>query len=97
MRMGVFQKKSATMADLAGFLSGLMDREVFDKTGIAGRYRFDIDWQKKIQDTMAEHGRRGDPVIVFAGVQRLGLKLEPGKEPLKVMIIDHVNKEPTAN
>lgn len=34
---------------------------------------------------------------VFASVQRLGLKLEPRKLPLDLIVIDHVEKMPTEN
>ena len=46
---------------------------------------------------MGEFGRHGDPTIVLTGVKGLGLKLEPRKEPLKVMVVDRLNKVPAPN
>ena len=34
---------------------------------------------------------------VFASVKKLGLKLEPRKAPVEQLVIDHVEKAPTAN
>lgn len=34
---------------------------------------------------------------IFAAVQQLGLKLEPRKEPLDLIVIDHLEKAPTEN
>jgi uncharacterized protein (TIGR03435 family) len=97
MQMGAFKKKSASLAAFASFLSSLTDHEVFDRTGIQGLYKFDVDWSKEMQDSMQDYGPHGNPAIVSTGLKRLGLKLEQRKEPLKVMVVDRVNKEPTPN
>jgi uncharacterized protein (TIGR03435 family) len=34
---------------------------------------------------------------IFASIQNLGLKLEPRKLPLELLVIDHIEKTPTAN
>ena len=34
---------------------------------------------------------------IFAGLQKLGLKLEPRKVPVETIVIDHVEKTPTEN
>jgi uncharacterized protein (TIGR03435 family) len=34
---------------------------------------------------------------IFASIQNLGLKLEPRKLPLELLVIDHMEKTPTAN
>ena len=75
----------------------MTDRQVVDRTGVQGQFQFDLDWSKEILATVQEFGPHGDPNIVFTGVKRLGLKLEARKEPVRTMVIDHVNREPTAN
>jgi uncharacterized protein (TIGR03435 family) len=34
---------------------------------------------------------------IFDAIQDLGLKLEPRKAPVEVLVVDHVNKTPTEN
>lgn len=98
--MGAFRNKSASLADFANFVSAIAGRAVIDKTGIQGLYKFDVDWTKEIQDERQAGNwdpRNGNPGIALAGVKKLGLKLEPGKELQKILVVDRVNKEPTAN
>jgi uncharacterized protein (TIGR03435 family) len=66
---------------------------VFDRTGIQGEYQFDIDWLEQMQGQL---GNDGLPAAL-AGVKRLGLQLEPGKESRKVLVLDQINKHPTEN
>jgi uncharacterized protein (TIGR03435 family) len=97
---GIFRNKSASLAQLAEFVSRIAGRTVVDRTGIQGLYRFDLDWSKQIENERQSGGsdpRNGGPGIAFAEVKQLGLKLEPGKELRKVLVVDHVNKEPTPN
>ena len=92
-----FHSNSATMADLAGFLSTLTDREVLDRTGIQGTFKIDIDWNKQITDSMHDFGPHGDPTVVFTGIKDLGLRLESQKGLIRMMVLDRVNREPTPN
>jgi uncharacterized protein (TIGR03435 family) len=80
---------------LTFLLSRRMDRPVLDLTGLKGVYDYTID--------LSGLGRPGDngategPSIFSAVQQDLGLKLEARKEPVEMLIIDHVEKVPTAN
>jgi uncharacterized protein (TIGR03435 family) len=97
MRMGTFKNKSATLRAFTGFLSSLMDRPVLDRTGLGGKYQFDVDWSAEIADSMREYGPHGDPRIAVSGVRKLGLQLNARKESLKVLVIDRVSQRPTPN
>jgi uncharacterized protein (TIGR03435 family) len=91
-RMWVFKVKSASLADFAEFLSPFTGRGVVDRTGLPGRYRFDVDWNEEIrQDPGNALG------VALASVKSMGLKLEPGKAIVKLLVVDQVSKEPTAN
>jgi uncharacterized protein (TIGR03435 family) len=91
-QVGVFRNKSASLADFARFLAAVTDTEVLDNTGITGRYKFDVDQSREIG------GRWGaNPEIAYTVVRNLGLKLEAGKRTEKTLVVDRVNKEPTAN
>jgi uncharacterized protein (TIGR03435 family) len=37
------------------------------------------------------------PGTVYEAVQRYGLKLEPRKAPMEMIIVDHIEKAPTEN
>jgi uncharacterized protein (TIGR03435 family) len=93
--MWVFKHKSASLADFARFVTSVAGRDVVDQTGIQGRYEFNEDWSKEVVNGMSAGGV--DPGIAIAGVKRMGLKLQPGKEMRKILVVDRVNKKPTAN
>jgi uncharacterized protein (TIGR03435 family) len=67
--------------------SGFMDRPAVDKTALEGRY--------KIELTYTPGFRADDPqnVDIFVALQRqLGLKLEQGKAPMQITVVDHAEK-----
>jgi uncharacterized protein (TIGR03435 family) len=73
------------MPILAFKLSKYMGRPVIDRTGIKGFYDFEYRYIS------------GDPhpdVIstIITSVQELGLKLESGKGPVEIIVIDHAEK-----
>ena len=73
----------------------ILDRPVLDRTGLPGLYDFTIDASGLPTPTHPE-GEGG--ISIFTAVQRdLGLKLEARKEPVSILVIDSVNKNPTAN
>ena len=62
---------------------------VVDRTGLPGRYDYALDWDPDFQ------GDTG-PTIFTAVQEQLGLRLESGKAPVDVVVIDHVER-PSAN
>lgn len=99
VRSGEIVASGGTLAVLAKRLSGLagVGREVVDKTGDAGRYDFTLHWSP--QQTQAEReGGVSDPgPSLFTALQeQLGLRLEPRREPVRVLVVDHVER-PTPN
>jgi len=98
-----FTATGQTVAQLAQSLTssaaGDLGREVIDKTGIEGRYDVTINWTR---DTgAASSGADGNaqdsgPSLFTAIQEQLGLKLEPSKGPVKVLVIDHAEM-PSAN
>jgi uncharacterized protein (TIGR03435 family) len=89
-----------TMAELAAALPGMasyyIDLPVVDLTGLAGAYDFRLDWAPTQR---AEGGIGGPPVLgdaggatMFDAIGRLGLKLEEGKYPVGVVVIDRVER-----
>jgi len=90
--------RNVTMDAFAATLRGLDSRyltgPVADQTNLTGAWDFDLKWTDKrgLSDAGA------DGITLFSAVDRqLGLKLEPGKVPMPVLVVDRVNEKPTAN
>jgi len=81
-------------------------RPVVDKTGLSGRYDFNLDFKREGMEirtygtaAAAPAGDPSDPApdFVTAVEQQLGLKLEEKKAPVDVLVVEHVEKVPTEN
>jgi uncharacterized protein (TIGR03435 family) len=73
-----------TMAQLASRLTDIAGRPVVDRTGLEGKYGVNLDYSRTGQD---------DKPSIFTAVQdQLGLKLDAGKAPLEMMVIDHIER-----
>jgi uncharacterized protein (TIGR03435 family) len=81
---------------LAGMLSGQLGRPVIDATGLTGEYDISLYWVPQRPDAIASDDPSG-PDLIAALQQQLGLKLEPKKGPIEVLVVDRVEKIPTAN
>jgi uncharacterized protein (TIGR03435 family) len=74
-------------------LSGTDGRLVVDKTGLAAkRFDFTLHWSFSAGSGNAGSG----PSLFTALEEQLGLKLAPSKEPVKVLVIDQMEK-PSSN
>ncbi len=93
--------------DLARILSAQLGRTVVDKTGLAGRFDYKLDWTPdnapqqlmKAGDTAPGENASSDgagPSLFTALEEQLGLKLESSKGPVDVVVIDQL-EQPTAN
>ena len=78
---------------VAFLLTRRMDRPVLDLTGLKGVYDYKLDLSALGHTVEEANG----PSIFSAVDQDLGLKLEGRKAPVEVLVIDHVEKVPTAN
>jgi uncharacterized protein (TIGR03435 family) len=78
---------------LANNLSALLGRQVVDQTGLNGSYDFDL--QYALDELTATDTDRMP--LLDAVQSQLGLKLEARKGPVKVIIVDHIEKTPTEN
>ena len=84
--------KSTTMKEFGDMLSGPLQTPVVDKTGLAGRYDFAIDFTNYLPEDMKTMRPDATTVIMSALQGELGLKLEPQKEMVEVMVVDRVEK-----
>jgi uncharacterized protein (TIGR03435 family) len=76
-----------------GPLSTRLDRPVIDKTGLTGRFDFQV---KFWPDDATPAPESAAPSIFTALQQQLGLKLESTRGTMRVLVIDHVER-PSAN
>jgi uncharacterized protein (TIGR03435 family) len=83
-----------TMEDLAHVLPVLVDRPVVDRTELTGTYDYRMEATPGFR--INNNPELGD-ISVFTAVQeQLGLKLEPQKAPVEILVVDHIEK-PSAN
>jgi uncharacterized protein (TIGR03435 family) len=93
--------RSATMAELASVMQrAALDRPVVDKTGLSGRYDFDLEWTPE-EDQFGGAGLKGTlesskPGLFAAIQQQLGLKLEATRGLIDALVIDRAER-PSAN
>jgi uncharacterized protein (TIGR03435 family) len=79
---------------LRQFAGGYLNNPVVNSTGLAGSWDFEIKWTGRGQ--LAQAG--SDRISIFDAVDKqLGLKLEPQKTPLPVIVVDSANEKPTDN
>jgi uncharacterized protein (TIGR03435 family) len=83
------------MTSIAETLSNMVDRPVINQTGLDGRYdfrlKFDPTFQKRFDGQTTGNNATDDPSI-FAAVQNLGLKLEPRRTAVEIVVIDQAEK-----
>jgi uncharacterized protein (TIGR03435 family) len=83
----------ATQIDMVHFtdlLSLWVKRTVIDKTGITNRFDVDLRWNP--DESAAAPSADPFPSIFTALQDQLGLKLESGRGPVEVLVIDSVSK-----
>jgi uncharacterized protein (TIGR03435 family) len=83
-----FNGEGLTITMIAEELSKITGRVAVDKTGLTGRYDLKLRWAP--DDAVTTDS---DLPTLFTAVQeQLGLKLEPAKEPVPVLIVDRVEQ-----
>jgi uncharacterized protein (TIGR03435 family) len=90
-----FLRSKATRESIGDFvqLVGVSaDRPVIDKTGITG----DIDYDILISPPEGRGPEDVNRTIIYAVIDQLGLKLEPAKDSIAILVVDKADK-PSAN
>jgi uncharacterized protein (TIGR03435 family) len=83
-----------SLGEFAPDLAFFLDRPAVDQTGLTGRYDFLLKWTA--DETKAPTDGTAPPGLFTAIQQQIGLKLEPVKAPVDVLVIDQV-EQPSAN
>jgi uncharacterized protein (TIGR03435 family) len=93
--------RNATMNDFTSLLQrAVLDRPVVNKTGLPGRYDFDLTWAPDETQFGGEvpiaPSDAPSPPLFTAVQEQLGLRLEATRGPVDALVIDTAEK-PTAN
>jgi len=104
---------STTMSTFSDMLGRWTDRPVIDKTGIADKYdiKLDLSMEELSRSRSANVVMIGGPAAggsgpapeggptgsLFTSVQKLGLKLEPKRAALDLLVVDKAEKVPVEN
>jgi uncharacterized protein (TIGR03435 family) len=81
-----------SIGDFVRLVGVSADRPVVDKTGITG----DIDYDILITPPASKSPDDFNREIIYAVIDQLGLKLEPTKDPIEILVVDQVAK-PSGN
>ncbi|HEY2470829.1 MAG TPA: TIGR03435 family protein [Terracidiphilus sp.] len=93
--------RNASMTDFVSVLQrAILDRPVVDKTGLGGRYDFDLEWPLDESqfggDVPPAASDAPEPGFFTAIQQQLGLRLEATRGPVEAIVVDHA-EHPSAN
>lgn len=82
--------RAVTLKQLAdGMLSALTRQVVIDETGIAGAFDISVSWRP---DRANDDPNDSRPSLFTALQEQLGLKLEPERRPVDVLVVDHIER-----
>ncbi|MCU1232931.1 MAG: hypothetical protein JWP63_898, partial [Candidatus Solibacter sp.] len=89
-----WQMKRQSMDLIARFLSGQVGRPVIDATGLTDFYALKLSF---IVETPPSVDPPFGPTIFKAVQDQLGLRLEPKRSMVEMLIVDHLEKLPVEN
>jgi uncharacterized protein (TIGR03435 family) len=88
---GTLRGVGQPLTTLATHLSTAVDRIVQDRTGLAGGFDFELAWSGS--GLKAAAGAASERPSVFTALQeQLGLKLEPSRAPVDILVIDSAER-----
>ncbi|HUA63260.1 MAG TPA: TIGR03435 family protein [Verrucomicrobiae bacterium] len=93
--------RNATMGELASVMQrSALDHPVVDRTGLNGRYDFDLEFAPDESLFGGTLGKgleaSGKPGLFAAMQEQLGLRLESTRGPVEVLVVDHAER-PVSN
>ena len=96
-RPGLITVGAVSMEELARNMSRLVQRPVVDRTGLQGRFDFELKYAPDAELTAVPPDRLPElPSLFVALEEQLGLKLESTRAPIDVAVIDSI-RPPVAN
>lgn len=95
-----YYSSDETVNNFADMLGNQLGKPVNDVTGLTGKYDILLSWSAGggISQRTESDGAASEPGMTMEGaVQQLGLKLEPKKGAIDVLIVDKAEKTPVEN
>ena len=92
---GHWSLRETTLARVAERLIDYLGRPVIDRTGLSGNFDVDVTYTPDNPAVDASNAPNA-PSLMTALREQLGLRIEPSKAPVEVLIIDSV-RQPTEN
>jgi|ERR1017187_1961692 uncharacterized protein (TIGR03435 family) len=86
--------KSSSMTQFADVLESYLQRPVIEQTGLEGVYNLSVEW---LADDAPLTADGASATTIFIAVEQLGLRLQAGKVPIRVLVVDHVERSPSEN
>ena len=99
-----------TLSALAGAVERLLDRPVVEMTGIGGTYDFSLEYSWDELRSLVRSSSSGARELpanpadsansansIFTSLAAYGLRLEPRKAPIEVVVVDRIERTPTEN
>ncbi|MEO8099202.1 MAG: TIGR03435 family protein [Acidobacteriota bacterium] len=83
-----------TMRRFAEFLTGPAGRPVVDHSDLKGSYDIALAWST---DNAPAKNTAAGPSLFTALQEQLGLKLESTKGPVEIVVVDHMDRQPSEN
>jgi uncharacterized protein (TIGR03435 family) len=102
----MLKTKISALADL---MTSILGKPVVDRTGLTDYYQMTLDIPQEDMQNVARALGMGGPAAaagaptdpggssMFQAVEKLGLRLDSRKEQIETLVIDHIEKVPTAN
>jgi len=84
--------QQATLSSLLFMFTDFSGRPVVDNTGLTARYDFNLQWTPDDRPGDPAPSDNSSPGLFTAVEEQLGLKLEPATGPVKIVIVDHIEK-----
>lgn len=80
------------LSNFTNILSQILNRPVVDRTGLSGNYDFHLKWtpDQATGSNDAAQGTDVPPPLFTALQEQLGLKVQTGKDPIQVLVIDRI-------
>ena len=97
---GAIKAQSVALGMLSDRLSQLVDRPVQDQTGLKGVYDITLQWtpdEPAPSPGAAPTATSVGPSLFAALQEQLGLRLDPRRGTVDVLVVDHADKVPVEN